>query len=150
MLILSLSLFSFPVSTRLVFKVLWFVSLQTLMSSRGKISAGITSKHQHHPPFSCRSLLPPALLLSTRLLFLLHLTSLLHFMACFPVSWFSFLSFLFYISSLQLPSVAFLWLTAPLPSSDPSPGQFLPSDFPISFSFPLSFVKLFFLFPFTS
>lgn len=60
----SLSL-SFP--TLLVFKILWFVSLQTLMSSRGKIRAGITSKHQHRlpssfqiPPSSCSFFSPPS------------------------------------------------------------------------------------------
>lgn len=70
---------SFSVSTLLVFKVLWFVSLQTLMSSRGKISTGITSKHQHRLHSSS-----PALLPSTFLLCLLYLTSFLHFMAHIP------------------------------------------------------------------
>lgn len=74
MLIHSLSPHSVSLSlpTLLIFKVLWFVPLQTLMSSRGKISAGITSKHQHHLPSSSRSLLPPVLPAFT---VLLHLKS---------------------------------------------------------------------------
>lgn len=57
--------FSFSVSlsfsTLVVFKILWFVSLQTLINSRGKIRTGITSKHQHHFPSSSRSLSPLSL-----------------------------------------------------------------------------------------
>lgn len=49
---------SLSLSTLLVFKILWFISLQTLMSSRGKIRARITSKHQHHLSSSSRSRLP--------------------------------------------------------------------------------------------
>lgn len=91
----SLSL-SFP--TLLVFKILWFVSLQTLMSSRGKIRAGITSKHQHRlpssfqiPPSSCSFFSPPFIWLhffSLCLAFpLLDLpSSLAHRSSFFPIS----------------------------------------------------------------
>lgn len=108
MLIHSLSPHSVSLSlpTLLIFKVLWFVSLQTLMSSRGKISAGITSKHQHHLPSSSRSLLPPVLPAFT---VLLHLKSCPLFIVCFSNTWFSlysrfshlFFNFLLFCASLS-------------------------------------------------
>lgn len=54
-----LSISFLPHHTLLVFENLWFVSLQTLMSSRGKIRAGIISKHQHHFPSFSKPLLAP-------------------------------------------------------------------------------------------
>lgn len=109
MLIHSLSPHSVSLSlpTLLIFKVLWFVPLQTLMSSRGKISAGITSKHQHHLPSSSRSLLPPVLPAFT---VLLHLKSCPLFIVCFSNTWFSlysrfshlFFNFLLFCASVSL------------------------------------------------
>lgn len=109
MLIHSLSPHSVSLSlpTLLIFKVLWFVSLQTLMSSRGKISARITSKHQHHLPSSSRSLLPPVLPAFT---VLLHLKSCPLFIVCFSNTWFSlysrfshlFFNFLLFCASISL------------------------------------------------
>lgn len=61
------------------------------MSSRGKIRAGIISKHQHHFPSFSKSLLPPA-----------HIPLLL---SCLPAVWFSSLLSHIFLSSVPLFSI---------------------------------------------
>lgn len=61
------------------------------MSSRGKIRAGIISKHQHHFLSFSKSLLPPA-----------HIPLLL---SCLPAVWFSSLLSHIFLSSVPLFSI---------------------------------------------
>lgn len=135
----SLSL-SFP--TLLVFKILWFGSLQTLMSSRGKIRAGITSKHQHRlpssfqiPPSSCSFFSPPFIWL--------HFFSL-----CLAFPLLDLPSSLTHRSSFSsnFPSVSHRWHAVLFPSAQTRLGgtPFI-LHFASSLSFQLSFCHKVFL-----
>lgn len=110
---------SSPRSTLLVFKILWFVSLQTLMSSWGKIRAGIISKHQHRLPSSSRSLLPPSLPSFPPSPDLIPL-----FRSCFPTCLFDFLSSFTHLAVLFL-SISYLWLAVLFPSAQTHRHLFL-------------------------